>query len=262
MSKYKNKDNRCFREPSWKWKTSQSQDSGHTFTIPVKILSFFQNIGGVGQSCTFSPINWLFSLFTGSDPWQNWGHPRMIAHSCGLHGLDKTVQQVWKSRRMSVFCSQMANPSEWILFPSVPYLGQWWSGGNLGPVGSQEADTSLTWCLMLAPEDQNRWMPAAIALAGCLTGLFINKVKVSCTNSKAVWSIYNNLGGARSKEPACQCRRHKICGFNPWVWNIPWRRAWQCTPVFLLGESHRERSLVGYRAAKSQTQLKQLSFSR
>ena len=23
--------------------------------------------------------------------------------------------------------------------------------------------------------------------------------------------------------------------FNPWVGNIPWRRAWQPTPVFLLG---------------------------
>ena len=26
-------------------------------------------------------------------------------------------------------------------------------------------------------------------------------------------------------------------GFNPWVGKIPWRRAWQPTPVFLLGES-------------------------
>ena len=35
-------------------------------------------------------------------------------------------------------------------------------------------------------------------------------------------------------------------GFGPWVWKIPWRRAWQPTPVFLPGESHGERSLVGY----------------
>ena len=27
----------------------------------------------------------------------------------------------------------------------------------------------------------------------------------------------------------------------------PWRRAWQSTPVFLPGESHGQRSLVGYR---------------
>ena len=27
-------------------------------------------------------------------------------------------------------------------------------------------------------------------------------------------------------------------GFNPWVGEIPWRRAWQPTPVFWPGESH------------------------
>ena len=34
-------------------------------------------------------------------------------------------------------------------------------------------------------------------------------------------------------------------GFNPWVGKIPWRRAWQATLVFFLGESHGQRSLVG-----------------
>ena len=33
-----------------------------------------------------------------------------------------------------------------------------------------------------------------------------------------------------------------------WVRKIPWRRAWQPTLVFLLGESHGQRSLAGYRA--------------
>ena len=33
---------------------------------------------------------------------------------------------------------------------------------------------------------------------------------------------------------------------DPWVRKIPWRRAWQPTPVFLLGESHGQRSLAGY----------------
>ena len=31
-----------------------------------------------------------------------------------------------------------------------------------------------------------------------------------------------------------------------WVGKIPWRREWQPTPVFLPGESHGQRSLVGY----------------
>ena len=48
------------------------------------------------------------------------------------------------------------------------------------------------------------------------------------------------------KEPACQCRRRKRHRFNPWVRKIHWRRAWQPTPVFFPGESHGQRSLVGY----------------
>ena len=39
------------------------------------------------------------------------------------------------------------------------------------------------------------------------------------------------------KEPACQWRRRKRCGFDPWLGKNPWRRAWQLTPVFLTGES-------------------------
>ena len=53
-------------------------------------------------------------------------------------------------------------------------------------------------------------------------------------------------GGTGGKEPACQCRRHKRGGFDPWVDKIPWRRKWQPTPAFLPGESHEWRSLVGY----------------
>jgi len=55
--------------------------------------------------------------------------------------------------------------------------------------------------------------------------------------------------GASCKEPTYQCRtnvEHARRGFNPWVRKIPWRRAWQPTPVFLPGESHGQRSLVGY----------------
>ena len=53
-------------------------------------------------------------------------------------------------------------------------------------------------------------------------------------------------GDASGKEPACQNRRRKRCRFNPRVGKIPWRRAWQSTPVFLPGESHGQRSLAGY----------------
>ena len=38
---------------------------------------------------------------------------------------------------------------------------------------------------------------------------------------------------------------HKRCGFDPWVGKIPWWRAQQPTPVFLPGEFHGQRSLMG-----------------
>ena len=53
-------------------------------------------------------------------------------------------------------------------------------------------------------------------------------------------------GGANGKKSTCQCRRLKKHRFNPWVRKVPWRRALQPTPVFLPGEPHGQRSLVGY----------------
>ena len=53
-------------------------------------------------------------------------------------------------------------------------------------------------------------------------------------------------GGARGKDPACQWRRDKRCRFDPWGGKTHWRRKWQPTLVFFPGESHGQRSLVGY----------------
>ena len=51
-------------------------------------------------------------------------------------------------------------------------------------------------------------------------------------------------GGTNSKEPTCQCRiKTRVQSL---VTEILWRRAWQPTPVFLHGESHGQRSLMGY----------------
>ena len=52
--------------------------------------------------------------------------------------------------------------------------------------------------------------------------------------------------GTSCKESTYQCRWHKRCEFDPWMRKIPWRRAWQPTPVFLSGESHGQRSLASY----------------
>uniref|UniRef100_A0A4W2HA23 Uncharacterized protein n=1 Tax=Bos indicus x Bos taurus TaxID=30522 RepID=A0A4W2HA23_BOBOX len=55
------------------------------------------------------------------------------------------------------------------------------------------------------------------------------------------------------------------CGrpvFNSWAGKIPWRRKWQPNPVFLPGESHGQRSLVGCSLwnRKSWTQLSTIFF--
>ena len=45
------------------------------------------------------------------------------------------------------------------------------------------------------------------------------------------------------KESACQCRRRKRWGFDPWIGKIPWRRI--CNPLQYSwpGKSHGQRSL-------------------
>ena len=52
--------------------------------------------------------------------------------------------------------------------------------------------------------------------------------------------------GASGIEPAHQCRRHKRHVIDPWARKIPWRKKWQPTAVFLPGEFHGQRNLVGY----------------
>ena len=53
-------------------------------------------------------------------------------------------------------------------------------------------------------------------------------------------------GDANGKESACQCRRHKRCGFDSWVRKISWKREWLPTPVFLPRESHGQSGLASY----------------
>ena len=88
------------------------------------------------------------------------------------------------------------------------------------------------------------------------------EIVLGATGKCCIWSpstvtswrkLYNRLVGISSfsrlpwwlsgKESSCQCRRH---GFDPWIEMIAWRREWRPTPVFLPGEFHGQRSLVGY----------------
>ena len=59
------------------------------------------------------------------------------------------------------------------------------------------------------------------------------------------------------KQYTCQGGRHKQCGFDPWVGKISWRRKWQPTPIFLPGEAHGQRNLVGYSQWRPKNQTRQ-----
>ena len=73
--------------------------------------------------------------------------------------------------------------------------------------------------------------------------------EVPVEKSKGFWDSLPSASGTprwlSGKEPTCQCRRHKRCGFDPWVGKIPWCRKWQPAPVFLPGIFHGRRSLEG-----------------
>ena len=78
---------------------------------------------------------------------------------------------------------------------------------------------------------------------------------ISPFNRRGNWGIspemnfYRNIpttkdfpGGSDSRV-CLQCRR---AGFNPWAREIPWRRKWQSTPIFLPGKPHGWSSLADY----------------
>ena len=53
-------------------------------------------------------------------------------------------------------------------------------------------------------------------------------------------------GGSVVKNPPANAGDTGDTGSIPGSGRFPWRRKWQPTPVFLPGESHGQRSLVGY----------------
>ena len=64
--------------------------------------------------------------------------------------------------------------------------------------------------------------------------------------------------GASGKDSACQCRRHKKRGFNPWVGKIPWRKKMAIHASVSCLENSMDRGAwwaTVHGVAKSQTRL-------
>ena len=117
-----------------------------------------------------------------------------------------------------------------------------WSPPKLMPIELVMPSNHLILCrpLLLLPS-----IPPSITV-------FSNESTL-CIRWPKYWSFSFNISPS-SEHPGlisfrmalCKCRRHRRCGFDPWVRKIPWRRKWQPTPVILSGKSNRQRSLVGY----------------
>ena len=73
--------------------------------------------------------------------------------------------------------------------------------------------------------------------------MFVSAVQQSA--SAICIRISDFSGGSVGTESACNAGDRRG-GLNPWVRKISWRRECQPTPVFLPGEFHGQRSLVGY----------------
>ena len=90
------------------------------------------------------------------------------------------------------------------------------------------------------------------------SGVFFTSKKVLIMNLSRGFP-----GRSDSKESTCNTGDlGSIPGFDSWVGKIPWRRAWQPTPVLLPGESpwtEETGGLTVHRVVKSQTQLSYLS---
>ena len=56
-------------------------------------------------------------------------------------------------------------------------------------------------------------------------------------------TIQGFTGGSAVKEPPAMGEMQDT---RPWAEKVPWRRAWQCTPILPPEESQGQRRLVGY----------------
>ena len=108
----------------------------------------------------------------------------------------------------------------------------------------------LLFCLLDLPETELCWN--LLCCWVCLLQLVVldtftlHIVRIYYRVQKLAYNIFlegASLVAQLVKKIHLKCERPK---FDPWIGMIPWRRAWQPTPVFLPGESHGQKSLAGY----------------
>ena len=93
----------------------------------------------------------------------------------------------------------------------------------------------------LPAEPQGKPKNTGVGSLSLLQGIFpTQEANWGLLHCRQIFYQLSYEGRPSDKEPACQCKRCKRVGFDPWVRKIPWRRAWQLTPV--LGHEESSRS--------------------
>ena len=93
---------------------------------------------------------------------------------------------------------------------------------------------------------ERKWQPTPVFLPGAFPWTE-EPAGLQSMGSQRVGHDWSNLACMHAAiKNKCQCWRPKRHWFDCWVRNIPWRRKWQPTPVFLPGKSYGQRSLAGY----------------
>ena len=131
------------------------------------------------------------------------------------------------------FIKQLGFPCSSVSKESDYNAGDLGSSPGLGRSPGKGNGNPLQYSCLENPKDRGAWQATVYGVARDMT-----------EQLSTHWLDFPS--GTSGKVPACQCRRHKRRGFDPWVEKIPWRRKWQPTPLFLPGKSHGQRSLVGY----------------
>ena len=97
----------------------------------------------------------------------------------------------------------------------------WRSPSQVGVLHKSHCLLDTLWPTIVGETETCCWHCLLLCSAPILPGFLI------CTSRSTQLFAASTLpnGGTRGKESACECRRHKRCGFDPWVGKIPWR-AW------------------------------------
>ena len=204
----------------------------------------------------YKPCSWVRKI-----PWRRERLPTPVFWPGEFHGL----YSPWGSKEldMAKWLSGEGNgtPLPYSCLENPKDGGAWQAAVHgIARVGHDWA-TSLS--LFTFMHWRRKWQPTPVFLPGesqgwgSLVGCRLWGRTESCPSSSKSFSLSLSLswyiigfpGGASSKESTYQHRSWLIrdaVSINPWVRKIPWRRPWQPSSVFLPGESHGQRSLVGY----------------